>query len=204
MAGTTLNNLRVAVLVSGSGRSLQNLIDLSRDRALPIEIVLVVGSKHGIRGLDRAVAADIPVSVVERKGFGSAEAFSETIFTLMTVYRVDLVVLAGWLSLLSIPGPYLGRVMNIHPALLPKYGGKGMYGHHVHEAVVKAGDAESGCTVHFVNNEYDAGPMILQRRCPVLPGDTADMLADRVFAEELVAYPEAIRGYAEGRVRMGR
>jgi formyltetrahydrofolate-dependent phosphoribosylglycinamide formyltransferase len=199
---TSLVNLRAVVLVSGSGRSLQNLIDLSRAHALPLDVVLVVGSKHGIRALDRAVAADIPTAVIDRKNFDAVEGFSESIFRLATGYRADLVLLAGWLSLLAIPRPYLGRVMNIHPALLPKFGGKGMYGHHVHAAVLAAGETESGCTVHFVNNEYDAGPPILQRRCPVLPTDTPESLADRVFAEELLAYPEAIRAFAEGRARM--
>ena len=110
-------------------------------------------------------------------------------------------MLAGFLSLLKIPDDYLGRVMNIHPALLPKFGGQGMYGHHVHEAVLAAGEQESGCTVHFADNQYDHGPVILQRRCPVKSDDTPDSLADRVMAEEREAYPQAIQMYAEGRVK---
>jgi phosphoribosylglycinamide formyltransferase-1 len=151
-------------------------------------------------GLERAVAADIPTAVVERKTFDDVAAFSQTIFRLCDGVRADLVLLAGWLQLLRIPAMYEGRVMNIHPALLPKFGGKGMWGHHVHEAVLAAGERESGCTVHLVNNEYDAGPVVLQRACPVLPGDTPDTLAARVFEEEKLAYPDAVRAFASGRL----
>jgi phosphoribosylglycinamide formyltransferase 1 len=192
-----MRRLRVVVLVSGSGRTLQNFIDLSRTGELPVEIALVIGSKPGLMGLQRAVAAHIPIAVVERKAFDSVAAFSEAIFRLADGAAADLVLLAGWLHLLTIPTLHNGRVLNIHPALLPKYGGKGMWGHHVHEAVLAAGERESGCTVHLVNNEYDAGPVLLQRRCPVLPGDTADTLAERVFEEEKKAYPEVIRSFAK-------
>lgn len=190
-----MRRLRVLVLVSGSGRTLQNFIDLSRSGELPIEVALVVGSKPELVGLKRAVAANIPTAVVERKMFDSVAAFSSAIFKLADGAGVDLVLLAGWLHLLVIPTQYEGRVVNIHPSLLPKYGGKGMWGHHVHEAVLAAGETESGCTVHLVNNEYDAGPVLLQRRCAVLPGDTADVLAERVFEQEKIAYPEVIRQF---------
>ena len=113
---------------------------------------------------------------------------------------VDLVCLAGFLSMWTVPDRYLGRVMNIHPALLPSFGGKGMFGHHVHEAVLKRGCKVSGCTVHFVTNEYDAGPIIIQKCVPVFDTDTPDDLADRVFETECEAYPEAIRLFAAGRL----
>jgi folate-dependent phosphoribosylglycinamide formyltransferase PurN len=116
--------------------------------------------------------------------------------------RVDLVCLAGFLSYWIIPERYTGRVINIHPALLPAFGGKGMYGHHVHEAVLERGCKVSGCTVHFLSNEYDEGPIILQRCVPVYAEDTADDLAALVFREECIAYPEAIRLFAEGRLRI--
>lgn len=193
-----MRRLRVVVLVSGSGRTLQNFIDLSRAGELPIDVALVIGSKPDLLGLKRAIAADIPIAVVERKAFDSLATFSATIFRLADGASADLVLLAGWLHLLTIPTLYEGRVLNIHPALLPKFGGKGMWGHHVHEAVIAAGETESGCTVHLVNNEYDAGPVLLQRRCPVLPTDTADTLAARVFEEEKLAYPEVIRSMASG------
>ena len=116
--------------------------------------------------------------------------------------KVDLVIQAGFLSLWHIPPQYEHKVMNIHPALLPKYGGHGMWGHHVHEAALAAGEAESGCTIHFVTNEYDAGPIILQRTAPVLPDDDADALAARVFEQECIAFPEAIRLFAAGRLHV--
>jgi folate-dependent phosphoribosylglycinamide formyltransferase PurN len=128
------------------------------------------------------------------------EEFHERISN--TVESADLVCLAGFLFLWRIPEPFIGRVINIHPALLPEFGGKGMYGHHVHEAVLTAGRKESGCTVHFCDNQYDHGPIILQRRVPVLPGDTPDILAARVFEQECIAYPQAVQLIAEGRVRL--
>ena len=117
-------------------------------------------------------------------------------------HPVDLVIMAGFLRRWIFPAAYEGRVLNIHPALLPKYGGKGYYGHHVHEAVLKAGEKESGCTVHFADHHYDRGPILVQKRVPVLPGDTPDTLAARVFEAECEAYPEAIELVASGRVRI--
>jgi folate-dependent phosphoribosylglycinamide formyltransferase PurN len=128
--------------------------------------------------------------------------YSRRIADLLDAARVELVIQAGFLSLWHVPPQYEGRVMNIHPALLPGFGGHGMFGHHVHEAVLAAGCKVSGCTVHFVTNEYDAGPIIVQRCVPVLESDTPDSLADRVFEQECVAYPEAIRLFAEGRLRI--
>ena len=128
--------------------------------------------------------------------------YSRRIADLLDAAGVELVIQAGFLSLWHVPPQYEGRVMNIHPALLPGFGGHGMFGHHVHEAVLAAGCKVSGCTVHFVTNEYDAGPIIVQRCVPVLESDTPDSLADRVFEQECVAYPEAIRLFAEGRLRI--
>jgi formyltetrahydrofolate-dependent phosphoribosylglycinamide formyltransferase len=194
--------LKIAVLLSGGGRTLQNFIDLRAKGELPIDIPIVIGSKPGLYGLTRATEAGIATAVVERKLLGSLSEFSARVFALCDEAKVDLVVLAGWLSLLNLPDRYLGRAMNIHPALLPSFGGHGMYGHHVHEAVIDHGCKVSGCTVHFLDNTYDTGPIILQRTCPVLNDDTPDTLARRVFEEETVAYPEAIRLFAEGRLRM--
>jgi phosphoribosylglycinamide formyltransferase-1 len=194
--------LNLAVLVSGSGRTLQNFVEEIAAGRLKARIPLVVGSKPGLLGLRRAAEAGLPNIVVERKAFANAEAFSERVFTLCDEAGVDLVCFAGWLCLLPIPGRYRHRVMNIHPALLPSFGGHGMFGHHVHEAVINHGCKVSGCTVHFVDNTYDTGPIVMQRVCPVMDGDTADALAARVFAEEKVAYPEAIRLFGEGRLRV--
>ena len=149
-------------------------------------------------GVNRARDLGLPVDVIMRRDYATAEDFSAAIWKLMDQDQPDLVCMAGFLSLLIIPDRYLGRVMNIHPALLPKHGGKGMYGQRVHEAVLAAGDTESGCTVHLANNEYDRGPIVLQRRCPVLENDTPESLAARVFVQECEAYPEAIGRFQRG------
>lgn len=187
------SSTRLAVLISGGGTTLQNFIDVIRAGELSASIELVVSSRHDAFGLQRAAAADLRTAVVRKRDYPDSATFSAAIFHLCDAARVDLVLLAGWLTLLEIPPRYAGRVMNIHPSLLPKFGGKGMYGHHVHEAVVTSGETESGCTVHWVTNEYDAGPVILQRTCPVERGDTPTVLAARVFEQEKVAYPQAVR-----------
>jgi phosphoribosylglycinamide formyltransferase-1 len=188
--------LRIAVLLSGSGRSLQNLIDRRRAGEVPAQIVLAISNKADAFGLDRARQAGIATYVVAKKDH-PGEQFSQRIFELCREAEVDLVCLAGFLQLLNISDDFVDRVLNIHPALLPKFGGHGMYGHHVHEAVLAAGEKVSGCTVHLATNEYDRGPILVQKQVPVLPGDTADMLASRVFEAECEAYPEAIRLMAE-------
>ncbi|UCG34370.1 MAG: phosphoribosylglycinamide formyltransferase, partial [Phycisphaerales bacterium] len=193
--------LRLGVLISGTGRTLENLIKLSRAGELPAEVVVVLSSSPRARGLDFARQAGIRWQVVSLKQLGE-EQFSGRISDILREARVDLVCLAGFLKLWRIPPDFEGRVMNIHPALLPGIGGRGYYGHRVHEAVLQSGATESGCTVHFADNEYDHGPIIVQRRVTVLPDDTADTLADRVFEQELAAYPEAIRLYAAGRLRL--
>jgi formyltetrahydrofolate-dependent phosphoribosylglycinamide formyltransferase len=192
--------LKLAVLASGSGTTLQNFIDQIAAKRLDAKIELVIGSKPGLVALDRADKANIRGEVVERKPFPDVASFSRRIFQLIDEAKVDLVCLAGWLCLLDVPEKWLGKVMNIHPALLPSFGGKGMYGHRVHQAVIDHGCKVSGCTVHFVDNTYDNGPIILQRTCPVLDNDSADALAHRVFEEEKLAYPEAIRLFAQDRL----
>jgi len=134
--------------------------------------------------------------------FSNAEEFSRPIFKLIDESNVDLICLAGWLCMLKIPPRYENRVMNIHPALLPSFGGAGMYGRKVHEAVLAHGCKISGCTVHFVDEKYDNGPIILQRACHVLENDTPETLAHRVFEEEKIAYPQAIRLYQQGRLKI--
>ena len=190
--------LKLAVLVSGSGTTLQNLLDEIAARRLDASVEIVIGSKPGLKGLERAAAAKVMNFVVERSAFKELADFSKAVFDLVGDAGADLVCLAGWLCLLDIPAKYAGRVMNIHPALLPSFGGKGMYGRKVHQAVLDHGCKVSGCTVHFVDASYDTGPIILQRTSPVLDDDTAETLAARVFEQERVAYPEAIRLYQQG------
>ncbi|MDC3378967.1 phosphoribosylglycinamide formyltransferase [Planctomycetota bacterium] len=186
--------LRIAVLLSGSGRTLANLLDQADRGLLDAKVALVISSSRKAYGLVRAREREIPTQVHRWKRGADAAAYSEGVFAACRGAQVDLVCLAGWLKLLRpIPPEFAGRVLNIHPALLPAYGGKGFYGHHVHQAVLDAGEAVSGCTVHQVDDEYDHGPIVLQHEVPVEPGDDVDALAARVFAAECAAYPEAIR-----------
>ncbi len=184
---------KLAVLISGSGTTLVNLIEHIRAGSLNCSIELVIGSRADLKGLDRATEARLPSSVIDPREVGNFDLFNERIFTAIENSQADLVCLAGWLHLLRIPARFDGRVLNIHPSLLPRFGGKGMYGQKVHQAVLDAKCTQSGCTVHLVDNGYDSGPVVLQRTCPVLPGDTAATLAARVFEEEKIAYPQAIR-----------
>jgi phosphoribosylglycinamide formyltransferase-1 len=194
--------ISLAVLVSGSGTTLQNLIDAIAVARLSARIGIVIGSRPGLLGVQRAVAAGLPTAVVNRRDFADVATFSRDVFAAIGKAQVNLVCLAGWLCLLDLPTAYAGRVMNIHPALLPSFGGKGMYGQKVHQAVLDHGCKVSGCTVHFVDGAYDNGPIILQRTCSVEEGDSAQTLAHRVFEQEKIAYPEAISMFAAGRLRI--
>jgi phosphoribosylglycinamide formyltransferase 1 len=195
--------IRLAVLLSGGGTTLQNLVDRIGAGRLEAQIVQVISSRADAFGVERAKKANLPVAIVTRKECANAAEFSQRVFDLVRRSQADLVCMAGFLQLLPIPADFRRRVLNIHPALLPDFGGKGMYGHHVHEAVLKSGAKTSGCTVHFADNEYDHGPIILQKTVPVLAGDTPDTLAARVFEQECEAYPEAIKLVAERRVAYG-
>ena len=190
--------IKLAVLISGGGTTLQNLIDQIVAGRLNARVGVVVASRAGIAGIERAKRAGLICHVVERNKFTDVEEFSRMV--LGHCEGADLICLGGWLSMLSIPQRWVGKIMNIHPALLPSFGGKGMYGEKVHRAVLEHGCKVSGCTVHFVDGQYDNGPIILQRTCPVMEGDTAEALAHRVFEEEKIAYPEAIRLFAGGKL----
>jgi phosphoribosylglycinamide formyltransferase-1 len=190
--------INLAVLISGSGTTLQNLIEHIADHRLAARIALVIASKPGLGGIDRAREAGLPVTVIERRTFPEVGTFSQKVFQAIDAARIDLVCLAGWLCLLDLSARYANRIINIHPALLPSFGGRGMYGQKVHQAVLDHGCKVSGCTVHFVDGAYDNGPIILQRTCSVEEEDTAAALAQRVFEEEKIAYPDAIRLFAEG------
>jgi phosphoribosylglycinamide formyltransferase-1 len=193
--------IRLAVCVSGGGTTLQNLIDRIRSRKLRAEIVQVVASRPRIGAIARAEAARIPLALAKYNARSNTE-FSKSVFDAIRHSHSELVILAGFLSLLRIPSDYRGRVINIHPALIPSFCGKGFYGTKVHAAVIESGVKVSGCTVHFVDNSYDKGPIILQRTVPVHDRDTPEALAARVFKEECKALPEAITQYAEGRLEI--
>ncbi|MFO0905934.1 MAG: phosphoribosylglycinamide formyltransferase [Pirellulales bacterium] len=198
----SVRNLPVAVLISGGGTTLRNLLALRDAGQLPIDVRLVLSSNPQARGLEYAAAAAIPACTLVRKDFASDEAYGEAVFGACRAAAVDLVVMGGFLKFVPIPTDFTNRVVNIHPGLIPAFCGHGMYGHHVHEAVLEYGAKISGCTVHFVDNQYDHGPIILQHVVPVLDDDSPDSLAARVFAAECEAYPAALRLIAAGKVRV--
>jgi len=191
--------IRLAVCVSGGGTTLQNLIDRIASGELAASVVQVIASKPAIGAIPKAEAAGIPVAVVTRKG-RTLPDFSAAVFDPIRRAGADLVVLGGFLALVEIPDDYAGRVLNIHPALIPAFCGQGFHGAAVHRAAIEAGVKVSGCTVHFADQTYDTGPIIVQRTVPVLDDDTPDALAARVFASECAALPEAIALFAAGRL----
>jgi phosphoribosylglycinamide formyltransferase 1 len=194
--------LRVAILISGGGTTLKNLIDRKNSGELPIEIPLVISSKSSAGGLVFAEEANISSLVIRRKDFDSPEVYRDAIFTALRRSEADFVVMGGFLQHLLIPPDFQNRVVNIHPSLIPAFSGHGYYGLKVHQAAIDYGVKLSGCTVHFVDDHFDHGPVILQRSCPVLNDDTAESLQKRVFALECEALPEVLRGLAEKRIRL--
>jgi phosphoribosylglycinamide formyltransferase-1 len=183
--------MRLAVLLSGSGRTLDNLLEWIAAGRLAAGVVTVVASRADVRGVRIAERAGVPVTVLPPAG-RPVDAWSDKIFAACRAAGADLVVLAGFLHLVRIPADFAGRVINIHPSLLPAFGGQGFHGMHVHRAVIDRGCTVSGCTVHLVDDEYDHGRILLQKTVPVLPDDTPESLAARVFAAECQALPEAI------------
>lgn len=192
--------LRLAALISGGGRTLLNLADHIRSGRLAASIAGVIASREDCPGVAKARMLGLPVHVASRSAFASEQIMHDQTTRWIVEARTDLVCLCGYLRFLRVDAPLKDRVINIHPALLPDFGGQGMYGQHVHQAVLASGHKESGCTVHVVDEQYDHGPTILQRRCPVLPNDTPDTLAARVFEQECIAYPAAIQQFAAGRI----
>jgi phosphoribosylglycinamide formyltransferase 1 len=188
---------KLGILLSGSGRTLENLFERIDAKELDAEISLVISSRPDAFGLERARRRGVATAVVE--GPSAAEA-SARIFTLLEAARVDAAVLAGYLKILEVKESWRGRILNIHPALLPAFGGKGMYGNRVHEAVLRSGARVSGCTVHYVTNDVDGGPIIEQRTVEVRDGDTLETLAARVFEAERAALPAALALHLAGKL----
>ncbi len=193
-------NLRVAVFASGGGSNFQAIAENARNYR--VTLVVCNRSKAGV--LDRARALDVPAQVLSPRAFESDKLYANALIDLLHAEKIDLIALAGYLC--KIPAPvveaFWGRILNIHPALLPRFGGKGLYGHRVHTAVLEAKESFSGATVHFVDEEYDTGPILMQKKVPVLPDDTPDSLAERVLAVEHKIFPEAIDLIAQGRVQI--
>ena len=184
------NPVPTAVFLSGSGRTLANLL---AQADLPIDIRLVISSSAKVKGVQIAKDAGIETLVVRKTSKLSDESYCQSMFDPCIAAGVELVVMAGFLKHVLIPDAFENKVLNIHPSLLPAFGGEGMYGHRVHQAVIDRGVQISGCTVHYVDNQYDNGPIVLQKSCEVKTDDTADSLAARVFQLECEAMPEAIR-----------
>jgi phosphoribosylglycinamide formyltransferase-1 len=193
-------HLRLGILLSGSGRTMTNILEQIKDKQLDAQIAVIISSRSDVAGVEKARAAKLPIEIIRKKDFPDIDGFSEKIKQTLLAAKVDLVIQAGWLCLWKIPAEFENKVMNIHPALLPAFGGQGMWGHHVHEAVLRAGCKVSGCTVHFCTNEYDKGPIIVQKYCPVLEDDDPDTLAARVFQAECLAYPEAIKLFSQQKI----
>ncbi len=191
--------MRLAVLISGSGSNLQTILEGCADGSIPGEVVAVISNKAGVLGLERAQQAGVPAHVLDHRAFDSREAFDQALMALIDSSGAELVVLAGFMRILSagFVRHYLGRLLNIHPSLLPKYPGL-----HTHQRAIEAGDEEAGASVHFVTEELDGGPLIIQARVPVLSDDTADVLAKRVLEQEHRIYPLAVRWYCEGRLKL--
>jgi phosphoribosylglycinamide formyltransferase-1 len=196
------SSFKICVLISGGGTTLRNLIDRIEAGSLGASIVKVVSNNSDAAGLDFATSANIDTAVVDHRDFDSVASFSDAMFAEIRTANPDLVVMGGFLRRVLIPDDFQNRVVNIHPSLIPAFCGKGMYGSHVHAAVIQYGCKISGCTVHFVDDHYDHGPIIAQATVDVLPEDSPQDLAARVFDEECELLPEVINQLAAGRVKM--
>lgn len=198
--------IRVAVLLSGQGRgtNLKAILDACADPDFPAEISLVIGTKSDAPAMERARAAGVRAVTVSPRLFESDDEYGAALLNVIEYAESELICLAGYMRILpsSLVSRYRNRIMNVHPALLPFFGGKGMYGLHVQEAVLTSGMKVAGCSVHFVDEQYDTGPIILQRCIPILESDTTESLAARILTEEHAAYVDAIRLFAEGRLNI--
>lgn len=195
---------RIGVLASGGGSNMQAILDEITAGRIRGQMALVLSDCPGAYALERARRAGIASAVVDYHACPSREAFSQALAAQLLDAGVELVLHAGFMRMITreLTDPFAGRMMNIHPALIPSFCGPGYYGHHVHEAVLRAGVKVSGCTVHFVELEVDGGPIIVQRTVPVLDDDTPDTLAARILVEEHLAYPEAVRLYCDHRLKI--
>ena len=198
--------INVAVLVSGHGRgsNLQVIIDACSSGRIDGRVAVVIGVKDDAPAMERARSQGISTAAISPKACGSDEVYAERVLETLAEHKIDLVCLAGYMRILpsEIIKAYRNRVMNIHPALIPLFCGHGMFGEHVHQAAVDYGVKVSGCTVHFVDEQYDTGPIILQKTVPIEEDDTPETLAARILVQEHKAYPEAIQLFAQGRLKV--
>jgi len=189
---------KLALFISGTGGNALNLLDACRAGRVPAEPVLGLSSSAKAAGVERLAAQGLPVAVVLPSAFPGDAAYAQACFQRAEAAGAEVIALCGWLRKLVIPAAWEGRVLNIHPGLLPDFGGQGMYGMHVHRAVLASGRTESGCTVHEVDNLYDHGRILAQARVPVLAGDTPEALQKRVYEQEMDLYPRALRDFLLG------
>ncbi len=198
--------VKIAVMVSGQGRgtNMQAIIDACKSGTINGEVDLVIGTKDEAPALERARSEGVNTVAISPKSFDSADDYDEALFAILRNSNIDLICLAGYMRLLgqSIVRNYRNRILNVHPALIPMFFGKGMYGHYVHEAAINRGVKFTGVTVHLVDEEYDTGPIVLQAVVPVEEDDTPDILAARVLKHEHQAYTDAIALFAEGRIQV--
>jgi len=198
MSGDSTRELRLGVLISGGGSTLANLVERITDgRLRGVRITLVISSRQAVAGLRVARENKLPLEVIRKKDFANPAEFSTRITAALDDAGVDLVALAGFLCHWRLPQKYMSRTLNIHPALLPAFGGAGMYGERVHSAVLRSGAHESGCTVHLVDEQYDHGAIVAQARVPLQLADTPESLAERVQRAERELYPQVIQTVAE-------
>ncbi len=190
----TTHNTRIAVFCSGNGSNFKALFEAIGGKKLPAEIVLCLSNRARCGAMEFAEQNSIATLHLTEKQFGSFEEFAVAMVEHLKEHQIDIILLAGYMRKVpdGVVAAFPDKMLNIHPALLPKFGGSGMYGIHVHTAVLQAGETETGATVHFVNEEYDKGEILLQRTVPVLPDDTPETLAARVLACEHTLYPDAL------------
>ncbi|NJM11919.1 MAG: phosphoribosylglycinamide formyltransferase [Synechococcaceae cyanobacterium SM1_2_3] len=196
---SAIGKIRLVVLISGRGSNLQAILDQAASGELPAKVVAVISNQPGVYGLERARQAGVPALELDHRNFADRPTFESALIEQMDRYQPDLVILAGFMRVLTacFTEHYRGRLLNIHPSLLPKFRGL-----HTHERAIAAGETEHGATIHFVTAELDGGPVIVQARVPVMPGDDPDTLAARVLAQEHRLYPQAIRWFAQGRLKL--
>jgi len=188
---------RLALFISGTGGNATNLLRACREGRVAAQPVVAVSSSAKAGGVQRLEAEGLPVAVVLRSAHGDDAAFSEACYRQAEAAGADVIALCGWLKKLEVPPRWAGRILNIHPGLLPRFGGAGMYGMHVHRAVVEAGVPVSGCTVHLVDNVFDHGEVLAVAEVPVAAGDTPEDLQKRVYEQEMALYPRALAAYLE-------
>jgi phosphoribosylglycinamide formyltransferase 1 len=196
--------MNIAVFASGRGSNFQAILNAIDAGLLPARIVVLISNKSDAGAIEIARAHNISIQHLSQKLFSSEEALADAILEVLKRNRAEFIVLAGYLKKIPVQviRQYQNRIVNIHPALLPSFGGKGMYGHRVHEAVIASGEKVSGATVHLVDEEYDRGPIVLQKTVAIVPDDTPDSLAAKVLKIEHEIFPLALKAFAEGRVRI--